>query len=282
MIRFGCHAFVYVGEWNTESGNHAIRQVGAAGFDLIEIPLLHPAAFDAASHRAALDAAGISGACSLALPREVHMPVYPDKARTFLLAALDKVAELGSDFLGGCLTYNLGTLTGVPPTDAERAIVVDVMREIAAAAKARGITLGMEPCNRYETYMYNTLEDMRDCIHAIGADNVILHADTYHMNIEEAGLYDPILATADVLRYVHMSESHRGLVGSGNVNWGEIWRGLTAIQFNGTLTLESFAAINPDLTAATCLWRPPRQSSGQIAEDGLAFLKAGAAAAGLL
>lgn len=78
-----------------------------------------------------------------------------------------------------------------------------------------------------------------------------------------------------------MSESHRGLVGSGTVNWEQIWQALEAIRFSGKLVLESFAAINPDLQAATCLWRPPNQPPEVLAREGLRFLREGAARVGL-
>ncbi len=281
MPKLGCHAFVWVGEWNTETGNYAIEQVGRVGFEYIEMPLLNPATFDAASHRAALQKAGIKGTCSLALPKDVHLPFYPEAARKFLYAALARVEEVGSQYLGGCIAYHLGTLTGKPPTAEERAIVIEVLKDIAAEAKRRGITILLEPCNRYETYLYNTLADARETILAVGADNFKLHADTYHMNIEEEGFYKPIIAAADVLHYVHMSESHRGLVGSGTVNWDEVWRGLAEIRFDGFLVLESFAAVNPDLQAATCLWRPPNQPSEVLGRGGLEFLQNGSRAAGL-
>ncbi|MFN7210966.1 MAG: TIM barrel protein, partial [Aggregatilineales bacterium] len=90
-----------------------------------------------------------------------------------------------------------------------------------------------EACNRYETYLYNTLADARQTVLAVGAPNLKLHADTYHMNIEEEGFYQPLVACADVLDYIHMSESHRGLVGSGTVNWEQIWQALAAIRFSG-------------------------------------------------
>jgi D-psicose/D-tagatose/L-ribulose 3-epimerase len=281
MPKLGCHAFVWVGEWNTETGNYAIEQVGRVGFEYIEIPLLNPATFDAASHRAALQKAGIKGTCSLALPKDVHLPFYPEAARKFLYAALARVEEVGSQYLGGCIAYHLGTLTGKPPTAEERATVIQVLKDVAAEAKRRGITILLEPCNRYETYLYNTLADARETILAVGADNFKLHADTYHMNIEEEGFYKPIIAAADVLHYVHMSESHRGLVGSGTVNWDEVWRALGEIKFDGFLVLESFAAVNPDLQAATCLWRPPNQPSEVLGRGGLEFLQNGARAAGL-
>lgn len=265
----------------TESGNYAIGEAGRLGFDLIEIPMIKPYEFDAASHQQALKQANIQPTCSLALPRHLHMPHNPTGAHEFLRKALEQVEAVGSHYLGGCIGYSLGVLTGAPPTAAERQTVIDVLKEVAAEAKARGITLALEPCNRYETYLYNTLGDVRDAIHAIGADNLKLHADTYQMNIEELGYRQPIIEAGDVLDYVHMSESHRGLVGSGTIHWPEIWAGLAAIRFQGFLVLESFAAINPDLAAATCLWRPPTQSSETIAREGLAFLRRGVQEYGL-
>ena len=282
MIRYGAHAFIWISEWTTDSGNHAIAEAGETGFDFLEIPLLRPDLFDADSHRAALARAGIEATASLVLPRDAHLPAAPERARAFLREAREQVERLGARYLGGCIGYSLGTLTGSPPTPDERQAVVKVLGELAEDAAGRGITLALEACNRYETYLYNTLEDVRETILAIGADNLKLHADTYHMNIEEEGFYRPLVTTADVLDYIHMSESHRGLVGTGTVNWEQVWRGLVDANFSGKLVLESFAAINPDLAAATCLWRPPNQGPEVLAREGLAFLKKGTTEYGLV
>lgn len=281
MPKFGAHAFLWIGEWTTEEGNRAIDQAAAAGFDFIEIPLLKPREFDAAAHKQVLRDAGIGATASLVLPKGAHMPEHPAEARRFLVEALDKLAEVGGSYLCGCIAYELARFTGKPPTAAERQIVVETLSEIAEEARQRGITLGFECCNRYETYMYNTLADGRDAVKAVGADNIELHADTYHMNIEEEGFYVPLVEAADVLGYMHMSESHRGLVGSGTVDWDEVFRGLADARYAGPLVLESFAAINPDLAAATCLWRPPNEAPGVLAIEGLKFLRAGAERAGL-
>jgi D-psicose/D-tagatose/L-ribulose 3-epimerase len=281
MPRYGAHAFVWIGEWTTEQGNHAIQQAGKQGFDFIEIPLLDPDTFDSASHKKALADAGIEGIASLVLPKDSHLPAHPDRAKTFLRKAMDKLEAMGGTFLGGCIGYSLGTLTGKPPQPGERQAVIDVLGELAAEAKTRGMTLALEACNRYETYLYNSLADTRDTIKATGADNLVLHADTYHMNIEEEGFYQALVDAADVLGYIHMSESHRGLVGTGTVIWDDVFRGLVDANYTGPLVLESFAAINPALAAATCLWRPTNEPPDVLARDGLAFLKAGAAKAGL-
>ncbi|MFP4642819.1 MAG: sugar phosphate isomerase/epimerase family protein [Spirochaetales bacterium] len=282
MIQFGAHAFVWIGDWTTESGNRTIASAAKAGMDFIEIPILDPDSFEAASHRKALESEGLAATCSTVLPRNAHMPETPDKAKAYLLKVLDKVAETGSDYLGGCTGYALGKLTGAPPTESELDNAVSGLAEIADEAADRGITLALEACNRYETYMFNALEDTRNAILKTGKNNLKLHADTYHMNIEEEGFYTPIKNSADVLDYIHMSESHRGLVGSGTVWWDEIWRALSEIKFDGKLALESFAAVNPKLQAATCLWRPTNASPDTLATEGMSFLKDGARRHGLI
>lgn len=273
MPKYGAHAFVWVDEWTTEKGNHAIVEAGKQGLDFIEIPLLKPHEFDAAAHKQALAQAGIYATASLVLPKDAHMPDQPKRAKEFLISALDKLEAIGGNYLCGCIAYSLGTFTGAPPTQEERQTVIEVLGEVAAEANKRGVTLGLEVVNRYEGYLYNSLADARATIKAIGADNLQLHADTYHMNIEEEGFYKPLVECADVLGYVHMSESHRGLLGTGTVNWDEVFRGLADGHYQGPLVLESFAAINPDLIAATCLWRPPKYGSDVLASQGLTFLK---------
>lgn len=273
MPKFGAHAFVWIDEWTTEKGNYTIAEAGRQGFDFIEIPLLKPQEFDAAAHKQALAQAGIYATASLVLPKDAHMPDQPQRAREFLIGALDKLEAIGGNYLCGCLAYSLGTFTGAPPMQAERQTVIETLGQVAVEANKRGITLGLEVVNRYEGYLYNSLADARATIKAIGADNLQLHADTYHMNIEEEGFYKPLVECADVLGYLHMSESHRGLLGTGTVNWDEVFRGLADGHYRGPLVLESFAAINPDLIAATRLWRPPKHDSAVLASQGLSFLK---------
>ena len=281
MPTFGAHAFIWIGDWTAETGSQAIAAAGRSGVDLIEIPMLKPDEFAAARHRAELDAAGLSSVCSLVLPPDAHAPREPQKAKDFLRRALDQVAEVGSPFLGGVLYGNLGTLTGAAPTQRERETCADVLRDAAAYAKERGITLGLEPVNRYETYLYNTIADTLELIDAIGADNVTIHADTYHMNIEEPNFRDPLVQARGRLGCIHLSESDRGVPGQGNVHWDDCFAGLAAIDYRGPLVLESFAAINPDLAGATCMWRTPSYTSDQLVREGVAFLREQAAIAGL-
>jgi len=267
MPMYGAHTFLWIDEWTTEKGNKAIAATAEAGFDFIEISLLRPDEFDVAAHKKALTEAGIEATGSLVLPEWAHMPEEPAKAKQFLSSALEKLEAVGGTYLGGCIAFALGKFTG------DRQVVIDTLGEVAVDAKKRGITLGIEVVNRYESNLYNTVVDTRETILASGADNIKVHVDTYHMLYEEEGFYKPLVESADVLGYMHMSENHRGLLGSGTVNWDEVFRGLVDAHYKGPMVVKSFPAVNPDLAAAIKLWRPPTQSSEFLAREGLKFLK---------
>ncbi len=281
MIKYGAHAFVWIGDWNTQSGNDTIKAAAKAGVDFLEIPMLDPQTFDSTSHKRVLEAENLLATASLVLPNHAHMPDHPKAALEFLTLALERLDALGSRYLCGCLAYALGVLKGRGPTPFEHQTVVDVMGEVAARAHKLGITLALESVNRYETYLYNALADTRATVLKIGAPNLKLHADTYHMNIEENGFYQPIVDNADLLEYIHMSESHRGMVGTGTIDWDQMFAGLRDANFSGYLALESFAAVNPALAAATCMWRAPIHTGAELAAGGMKFLREKASQYGL-
>jgi D-psicose/D-tagatose/L-ribulose 3-epimerase len=271
MPKYGAHTFLWIDEWTTEKGNRAIAATGEAGFDFIEISIMKPDEFDALAHKKALTDAGIDAKGSLVLPEWAHMPEQPEKAKQFLIKALEKIEAVGGTYLGGCIAFALGKFT----SDRRGAcrVVIDTLGEVAEDARKRGITLGIEVVNRYESNLYNTMIDTRETILAIGAENIKIHVDTYHSLYEEEGLYKPLMENADVLGYMHMSENHRGLLGTGTINWDEVFRGLADANYKGPMVVKSFPAVNPDLAAAIKLWRPPKQSSEFLAREGLKFLR---------
>ncbi len=191
--------------------------------------------------------------------------------------AVDVSADLGSNALSGAIYTNLGTLTGEPPSDEEVETVVRVLKRVAHYAADRDLQLGIEPVNRYESYLINLAEQVGDILNRIDEPNVFAHLDTYHMNIEEKGFYEPIVGLGDKLKYIHLSESDRGTPGTGNVHWDEVFRGLHDIGYDGHLVMESFAAINKDIAGATAIWRDVVGDPEALIRDGLSFLREKAA-----
>ena len=274
---FGAHAFIWAGEWTPKGAQKVIGGAAEAGLDFVEIPLLRPESMDITATRALLDRYGIGCTCSLGLPKAAHLPSAPEKAQSFLESAVDVAAGLEAPVLCGVLYAHLGTLTGRPPEQEELEDVARVLKNVARYAAERGVSLGVEAVNRYETYLINLAEQANAMLDRVGEPNVFVHLDTYHMNIEEKGFYEPIVATGPRMHYIHLSESDRGTPGTGNVHWDEVFRSLKAIDFDGYLVMESFAAINEDLAGATALWRDVVGDPETLIRDGLSFLRGKAA-----
>ena len=274
---FGAHAFIWAGEWTPEGAQRVIGGAAEAGLDFVEIPLLRPESMDVTATRALLDRYGIGCTCSLGLPRAAHLPSAPEKAESFLKSAVDVAAGLEAPVLCGVLYAHLGTLTGRPPEERELEDVARVLKNVARYASERGVSLGVEAVNRYETYLINLAGQADAMLDRVGEPNVFVHLDTYHMNIEEKGFYEPIVVTGERMQYIHLSESDRGTPGTGNVHWDEVFRGLKAIDYDGYLVMESFAAINEDLAGATALWRDVVGDPETLIRDGLGFLRGKAA-----
>ena len=272
-MRFGAHAFVWTADWNKESAEAAIRSAASQKLDFIEIPLLRPEELDVRTTVALLHTYGLSVTASLGLPKTAALPGNPKAAKSFLERALQTAHELGSPVLTGVIYGTLGELSGHPPSDRELDVLAKTLREVAHQADMLGMRLGIEPVNRYETYLVNLASQGLALIEAIGATNVFLHLDTYHMNIEEKGFREPIVQAGKRLGYIHLSESDRGTPGSGNVHWDDVFSGLREIGYQGDLVMESFVALNPDIARATCIWRPVASDPDRLVQDGLSFLK---------
>jgi D-psicose/D-tagatose/L-ribulose 3-epimerase len=252
-----------------------------AGLDFVEIPMLRPKDFEALETRRMLADRGLGVTFSLGLPAGATLPQKPQAAADFLTEVLDKVARTGARQLSGVIYGTLGELPGRRPSEKDYETIAATLRTVAKRAAERDIKIGIEPVNRYETFLVNTADQAISLIERIGENNVFLHLDTYHMNIEETSFSEPIRTAGALVGYIHLSESHRGTPGTGTVGWDDVFAGLAEIDFRGGLVMESFADVNPDIARATCMWRDIVTDPQELITDGLAFLREKAVAHGL-
>jgi D-psicose/D-tagatose/L-ribulose 3-epimerase len=271
---FGTTILSFIPGWSAEGGRFAIEKTAEYGFDMLEVCLPASLDFDAISVKKQLDKHGIAGRLTLNLPAECHLPLYPEKAAAIIKAALDKVADMQGDFLGGVLHSSIAQFSGQPCTTEERLIVQQVFTEVAAYARERNITVAPEPINRYESYVFTAAEEVLNLIDTVGADNIGLHLDTFHMNIEERNFYEPVLQAGNRLKHLHITESDRGMPGEGNVHWDDLFRALAEINYQGPLVLENFSSSIKELVGPTSLWRPSRYNSEDLAKGSLAYMRA--------
>ncbi|MBD8554504.1 sugar phosphate isomerase/epimerase [Rhizobium sp. CFBP 8762] len=282
MEGFGVHTSMWTMNWDREGAERAVAAAVKYSVDFIEIPMLNPPAIDTAHTRSLLEKNNLRAVCSLGLPERAWASVRPDVAIDYLALAIDKTADLGGEALSGVIYGGIGERTGVPPTEAEYDNVARVLQAAAKHARSRGLELGVEAVNRYENHLINTGQQAVDMIERVGADNVFVHLDTYHMNIEEKGAANGILAARDHIKYIHLSESDRGTPGYGTCDWDEIFATLAAIGFKGGLAMESFINMPPELAYGLSVWRPVARDEEEVMGNGLPFLRNKARQYGLI
>lgn len=260
MQQIGCHGLVWTGTFDSAGFDRAARMTLEAGFDLLELPLLDPYSFDLAAAKSTL--ANYDVAISASLGQSPATDISSEDAAIVaagedkLNRAVDILAELDAKYFVGVLYSQLAKYPG-PATERGRANSMAVISRVADRAQQAGIRLGLEVVNRYETNIMNTAKQALAYLDELGHDNVGVHLDTYHMNIEESDMFLPVLAASNRLCYVHIGESHRGYLGSGTVDFDSFFRALNHIGYTGPITFESFstAVVNEELSRALAVWR---------------------------
>jgi D-psicose/D-tagatose/L-ribulose 3-epimerase len=281
-IRFGMHSSLWTARWTRDAAELLVPEAARHGLQVIEMALMAPETIDVEHSRALFREHGVQPTGSLCLPEDAMAQRHPDRAEAFLLRALETAHALGCSILGGVTYSALGFRSGEPPTEEEYANIARALKPVARRAAEFGMLLGVEPCNRYETHLLNTAEQSLAMLERIGEDNVTIHLDTYHMNIEEKGIGRGIRAAGPRCAYLHLSESDRGVPGTGTVDWPEVFRALAETRFSGDLVMESFVTLPPEIAAALSVWRPVARDRHEVLEKGVPYLKDLARAHGLI
>ena len=278
MVTIGCHGLVWTGAFDEAGLAAAAERNRRAGFDLLEIPLLDPYAFDVAAARRVLAGGSLEVAASLGLPEHADISTAePDKVRAgeeLLIKALEVLSDLDSQHLCGVL-YGMLKKYPEPATAAGRASSLEVLGRVADRADALGITLSLEVVNRYESNLFNTVAGALAFLDELGDPRIKLHVDTYHMNIEESDLFSPVLSAGDRLGYVHIGESHRGYLGSGTVDFDAFFRALDLIGYDGPIIFESFstAVVDETLSRSLAVWRNLWNDSDDLGAHACTFIR---------
>ena len=145
------------------------------------------------------------------------------------------------------------------------------MRQVAEHAGEVGVSLAVEPLNRFEIYLLNSHADAARFVRDVDHPRCRVLYDTFHANIEEKSTPDGIRSCADVIGHVHISENDRSTPGQGNVRWAENFDTLHEIGYDGWMVIEAFGLALEELIPATKIWRRMYESEEQLARDGLAF-----------
>jgi len=277
-MRVGINSVLFTSPFTTKSVS-LFKTFRKWGFDTVEIPIEDPSHIDPAKVKAAADKAGIAigSVCACMGPGRDFRGSEADQAAAmaYCKALIDQAVVLGCPSLIGPVYSVVGKADAVEPAQqkVEWALVVKNLKVLAAYAAQKGVTICVEPLNRFETDFLNTCDQGLRLIKAVGSPALKLHLDTFHMNIEEKDQAAAIRKAGKLLGHFHACGSDRGTPGGDHIAWPSIVKALKSVGYKGDVVIESFTTDVKVIARAAAIWRKIEPRRNDIAVKGLAFLK---------
>jgi D-psicose/D-tagatose/L-ribulose 3-epimerase len=278
-MKFGINTWVWVSPLTTSRLEELAPHIAGLGFDWIELPLESLDDLDYERAAAIIRDSGLDVSCCVAMGPDRDL-IHPDETirencMAYVRDCIDAVKTVGGTNLVGPLYAAVGR-TWQQPAD-ERARDLDILvanlSALSEYAADRGVVMGLEPLNRFETSFINLASQANEVIDRVDHPSCGIMLDTFHMNIEEKSLGDAIRATGSRLVHLHSCENDRGAPGSGNVDWDGVAQALKDINYDGPVVIESFTPDVKSIARAAAIWRPLADSSDALASEGLSFLR---------
>ncbi|KQS23917.1 sugar phosphate isomerase/epimerase [Dyadobacter sp. Leaf189] len=276
---FGASTFIWFSPFYT-ANIPLFEKVKGFGYDIVEIAVEDKTLIDWKLVKQAcrdLDLKiTISGAFGPERDISSTDPANRKIGRDYITDCIRIAAEMESPVFGGPLYSAVGKTRIVSEEQKrqERAWCIETLHEVSDIAKSEGVTLGLEPLNRFETDMVNTVDQALSIVREVSHSSLKIVLDTFHSNIEEKDIPASIRKIGkELLCHVQGNESDRGTPGTGHLEWEGIRDALKEIGYEGAVVIETFGQPSKELARAACIWRPLANSADELAEEGLRFYK---------
>ena len=273
-MKLGIHAYAWCSQWSNDM-LHLIDKIKSLGLDFIEIPLMCLDAFDAEAVKNRLEQTSTEACTSTVLLNDTDITSYDEKIRqngiNYLKACVKATADIGASSFSGVIYSQHVKSAKKRPTEREWEYSAKCLKEVAVFAQDFGVNIGLEPVNRYETYLINTCEQALKLKEMVGEPNIKIHLDTFHMNIEEKSFYEATKKAGKDLIHYHLCENDRGIPGTGLVDWNGIFKALAEINYQGYAALESFVDCTDNMN--TWVWRQLAKDGDTLVKEGVAFIR---------
>lgn len=278
-MKFGVSLWLWTSPVTNEIIEKYVPKIAEMGFDTLEIPIEDPDTLDGVAAKKVADDHGleITNCAAMGPGRDL---VYPDaevrkETRQYIKKSVEIAEQLGSDTFAGPIYAEVGRLWKM--TDDERKeheeLLVTQLSELAIFAEDHGVTLCVEPLNRFETSFLNLTSQVIEIVDRVDHPSVKILYDLFHAGIEEKSLGDSIRDAGNRLFHLQIAENDRGTPGTGQFDWDGVAQALKDINYDRHVVIETFTPDNEILAKAAAIWRPLAESPDQLATNGLAFLK---------
>ncbi|HSU00931.1 MAG TPA: sugar phosphate isomerase/epimerase family protein [Nocardioides sp.] len=277
MREIGVNTWVWTSPLTDADVPDLLRHVAALGFDAVELPLENAGDLTVAVVRDALAETGLTPCVvgAMAPGRDLVDASCVPATQDYLRACIDFAAGIGATAVCGPFYASTGRVWRMD-ADQRATAYADVRTHLAPVvdhAQQHGVRLGIEPLNRYETSLVNTVDQALTALGPLLGDGLGLALDSYHLNIEERSSADAIRAAGPHLAHVQVCGSDRGAPGGDQTDWPALVAALDEVGYGGPLVIESFTADNASIATAASIWRPLAPTQDDLARDGLAFLR---------
>ncbi len=275
----GVNTWVWTSPLTDDSLARLAPRIAAMGFGAVELPLESVGDWSASRARDLLDSLGLRAVVVGAMgPGRSLLERAGNVAATqqYLTVCIQAARTLGATVVAGPFYAPTGVTWRMSAEEREDA-AAQLRRNLAPLADLagdNGVTLAIEPLNRYETSVVNTVEQALDVFGPLLGRGVGLALDTYHLNIEEKRPTDAIRAAGPAIAHVQVCGSDRGPVGDDHTDWPAVLAALDDAGYDGILGVESFTGDNATIAVAASVWRPLAASQDDLAVRSLAYLTA--------
>jgi D-psicose/D-tagatose/L-ribulose 3-epimerase len=279
VTAIGANAWIWASPITDRVIGELAPRVSGLGFDLIELPVEEPGAWDPGRAAELLAGLGLGAGVCCVMPPGRDLAVADDalvtQTRQYLRHCVDVAARVGSGVVAGPMYAAVGRLWRMDEDERRETIarVAEGLRPVAEHAGERGVKLAVEPLNRYETSLINTTEQALELIDVLDHPACGLLLDSFHMNIEERSPAAAARAAGERIAHVHACGTDRGAPGADEFDWPGFLAALSAAGYSGPLCIESFTAANEVIATAASIWRPLAPSPDELAATGLRFLR---------
>ena len=278
-MQFGVNGWVWTSPVNTQAFAELAPKVKKMGFDLFEFGIESTSDLDyARAAKVAKDNGLAISVCAAMGPDRdlIHEDASIRRSgMEYVAHCIDAAQTLGARNVVGPLYSAVGR-TWQQTADERRRdtdLLVDQLKQLSQQAADKGVTLCVEPLNRFETSFMNLSSQAIEVVDRVDSDACGILLDTFHMNVEETSIGDAIRATGGRLKHLHGCENDRGAPGSGHVPWTEVAAAVKDVGYDGPIVIESFTSKVKTIARAAAIWRSFEVSQDALAQNGLKFLR---------
>lgn len=279
MRRLGIHSFVWTAGQSQDGLEMALEKSAEHGYRLIEFAYLRPEKFNLDRLAKKAQALDIDIVVTMGLPADADVSstdkAIVAKGTAMLADAVRAVRDIGGIRLGGILYSMHGKYNAMPTRDGWMNSA-GAIASTADIARECGVEIVLEVVNRFESNLLNTTAQGLKFIDDTGRDDVFLHLDTFHMNIEEASPAAAIRLAGDRCRYFHFNENYRGFLGTGTIDFASIFQALVEIGYDDRdVVFESFssAIVDESLSRVCGIWRDTWDDNNPLAAHARQFIE---------